>query len=143
MNKLVNTTARSYLSLSGLRFTDNFQIMTLQEGMSTVSLCAALNSTLFQLVLNTEARANFGEGVLEIQTYETANLPVANPGLLGELDADIFASSDWEVLNPSAERLEIDAAVFDALGLTQGEQDAVYEGVAELVGNRLRRARSV
>ena len=44
---------------------------------------------------------------------------------------------------PSAERLVLDAAVFDALNLTQGERQAVYEGVAELVGNRKRRARSV
>ena len=46
-------------------------------------------------------------------------------------------------MNPSPERLEIDTVVFDALGLTEGERDAVYEGVNELVGNRMRRARSV
>lgn len=143
LNKLVGSTARSYLSLSGLRFTDNFQIMILQDGTSAVSLCATLNSTLFQLMLNTEARANFGEGVLEIQTYETANLPVTDPSLLGELDSEIFSTADWDVLTPSAERLEIDAAVFDALGLTAGEREAVYEGVSELVGNRLKRAQSV
>ncbi len=37
---------------------------------------------------------------------------------------------------------QFDDAVFDALSLTQGERDAVYEGVTELVENRLRRARS-
>ena len=31
---------------------------------------------------------------------------------------------------------EIDGMVFDVLGLTSGERKAVYEGVAELVGNR-------
>ena len=58
------------------------------------------------------------------------------------MDACILATTDWGVLTPSAERRQIDAAVFDALGLTQGERDAVYEGVNELVGNRMTRARS-
>ena len=46
------------------------------------------------------------------------------------------------MLNPSPARRQIDDAVFDALSLTKGERDAVYEGVTELVENRLRRARS-
>ena len=36
-------------------------------------------------------------------------------------------------LNISLERRLLDNAVFDALGLTAGERDAVYEGVAALV----------
>ena len=46
------------------------------------------------------------------------------------------------MLRPSAERRVIDGMVFDALGLTDGERDAVYEAVSELVTNRKRRARS-
>ena len=94
-------------------------------------------------MLNNEARTNFGQGVLEIQTYETANLRIVDPGLVSTIDIDVLATNDWEVLKPSPERRKIDDAVFDALGLTQGERDAVYEGVTELVENRLRRARSV
>ena len=47
------------------------------------------------------------------------------------------------VLTPSEARREVDEAVYEALGLTAGERDAVYEGVRELVGNRRRRAGSV
>ena len=36
----------------------------------------------------------------------------------------------------------LDAAVYDALGLTPGEREAVQAGVTELVNNRKRRARS-
>ena len=36
----------------------------------------------------------------------------------------------------------LDAAVYDALGLTSGERQAVPAGGAELAGNRKRRARS-
>lgn len=90
-----------------------------------------------------KAGANFGEGVLEIQTYELAKLPIVDPRLLHWKDAEIFGSSDWNVVSPSPERRRIDDAVFDVLGLTQGERDGVYEGVRELIENRRRRARSV
>ena len=143
MNKLVGTTARTFLAPTGLLFSDNFQVMSIRDNTSPSALCAAMNSTLFQLMLNTESRANFGEGVLEIQTYETANLVIPNPGLLPELDSAIFSTEEWDVLTPSAERRQIDAGVFDALGLTAGERDAVYEGVTELVGNRIQKAESV
>ena len=143
MNKLVDTTARTFLASNGAYFTDNFQIMALGSAANPMRLCVTLNSTVFQLMINTEARSNFGQGVLEIQTYETSNLTIVNPTLLPEPNTKIFNATDWDVLTPSAARQHIDAAVYDALGLTVGERDAVYEGVAELVGNRKRRARSV
>ena len=143
MNKLVDTTARTFLAASRSHFSDNFQVMSIVGDTSPAVLCAVLNSTLFQLLLNTESRANFGEGVLEIQTYETANLAIVRPELLPELDLSIFDTDEWDVLTPSPQRLLIDDVVFDSLGLTAGERAAVYEGVAELVGNRKRRARSV
>ena len=136
MAKLAETVARSYFSASGLLFTDNFQVLAVRRNVSAVSLCTALNSTLFQLMFFTEARANYTEGVRAIQTGDASKMLVVDPTLLGELDAMIFASSDWDVLNPSAERRELDAIVFDVLGMTRGERDAVFEGVAEVVGIR-------
>ena len=143
MNKLVDVTARTYLAPNGALFTDNFQIMALSDNADPLKLCAALNSTLFQLTINVEARSNFGQGVLEIQTYETGNAFIINPLLLSEPDATLFDSADWDVMAPSEERKKLDGAVFDALGLTEDERDAVYEGVEELVGNRKRRAESL
>ena len=143
MNKFVDTTARTYLAVEGSLFSDNFQIMPLAGNGSPMRLCAAVNSTLFQLMLNTASRSNFGEGVLEIQTYETANLQIVNPQLLPEPNESVFNATDWDVLTPSAARRHIDGAVFDALGLTPAERQAVYAGVTELVENRRRRARSV
>ena len=142
MSKFADTTSRIYFSASGLLFTDNFQVMTIRGNVSAVSLCAALNSTLFQLMFFTEARANYSENVRSIQTNDASKLLVVNPTLLGELDVALFTSSDWDVLNPSPERLAIDACVFDALELTQDERDAVHEGVVELVGMRTGRLRS-
>ena len=41
------------------------------------------------------------------------------------------------------DRRVLDAIIFHALGLTQGERDGVYEGVVNLVESRLRKARSL
>ncbi len=40
-------------------------------------------------------------------------------------------------------RRALDCVIFDALGLTQGERDAVYEAVVELVRRRLEKGESV
>ena len=40
-------------------------------------------------------------------------------------------------------RRRLDDLVYDALGLTAGERDGVYEGVRELVSNRKQKAGSV
>ena len=90
MNKLVDTTARIFWAAPGILFSDNFQIMPIAGNVSPTRLCAAVNSTLFQLMLNTASRSNFGEGALEIQTYETANLQIVNPQLLPEPSASAF-----------------------------------------------------
>ena len=142
MNYLIGTTARTFFTNGGLRFGDNFQQIH-SDTTPTLQLCATMNATLSQLLFNISGRANFGGGLMKIQTFEMENLTVLNPSLLPEIPEEMFTSTNWDVLTPSAERRQIDAAVFDALELTQGEQDAVYEGVTELVGNRLRRARSV
>ena len=141
INTLVDTTARTFYCPSELLFDQTCYTVT--ANWSLRCLCAGMNSTLFQLMANLGGRANFGGGLLRIATYELANLVVVNPALLPEPNTTVFNTADWDVLAPSAARRHIDAAVFDALGLTAGERDAVYAGVAELVGNRRRRAGNV
>ena len=41
------------------------------------------------------------------------------------------------------DRRSLDSIIFDALGLTQGERDGVYEAVVGLVEARLSKARSL
>ncbi len=52
-----------------------------------------------------------------------------------------FLPLEEELRHPN--RKAIDAIIFDALGLTQGERDGVYEGVRMLVKSRLNKAKSV
>ena len=142
MNYLIDTTARTFYIQEGSLFGDNFQEIR-SVTVSQLQLCATLNSTMSQLMFNIGGRANFGGGLMKIQTFEIDDLQIVNPQLLTDPDASVFNAADWDVLTPSAARRHIDAAVFDALGLTADERDAVYAGVAELVSNRKRRARSV
>ncbi len=142
MNYLIDTTARTFLVAEGQYFGDNFQKLR-SDKVSPLQLCAAMNSTVSQLMFNVGGRANFGGGLMKIQTFEIANLLLVNPQLLTETDPSTFRSANWDVLSPSAARWQIDGMVFDALGLTAGERLAVHEGVTELVTNRKRRARSV
>ena len=79
----------------------------------------------------------------EIEVYETQNLPAVKSQYLPDIDETIFRAKNWDVLQPSTERQELDTAIYDALALTAGEREAVQAGVAELVNNRKCRARSV
>ena len=142
MNYLIDTTARTFFIEAGLLFSDNFQELR-SNTTSPLQLCAAMNSTIGQLIFNIGGRANFGGGLMKIQTFEIESLQMPNPSLLPELEAAIFAATDWDVLTPSSERRQIDGAVFDALSLTTNERDAVYEGVMKLVENRKRKAGSL
>ena len=86
-------------------------------------------------------RSNFDGGLLKIQTYEVSELLCLDPKTFAFEDAAVFPSSSWEIFDPSDDRRALDAIIFDALGLTQGERDRVYEAVVNLVESRLRKAR--
>ena len=142
-HELIDTTAHTYWAADrDVLFDKNFDVVSTEERQPT-ALCASMNSTFFQLVVHSFGRENFGGGLLRIVTHELANLLVVTPRYFQEVDDSIFSESNWDVLNPSPARRMIDEVAFDVLELTQGERDAVYEGVTELVENRRRRAKSV
>ena len=141
MNYMIHSTARVYLGDAWMLFGDNFQIIA-SDSTPLEKIWALMNSAVAQLIFNVTGRVNFGGGLIKIQTYETKELNLVNPACLGSLDYAAFSEIACDVLNPSRARLALDGAVFDALGLTAGERDAVYAAVRELVGNRLRRAGS-
>lgn len=138
----VNTTSRTLLAHGGLHFDKSFYRLECTPHL-TSKFATLMNSTLSQFMINLQGRTNLGGGLLEIEVYETKALRLPAPTILADVDSELFQATDWDVLDPSPARRKIDDAVFDALSLTQGERDAVYEGVTELVENRLRRARSI
>ena len=141
-NYLISSTARTLYAQDGCYTSDNFQEMHIDSGL-ILPLCASLNSSLFQLMVNMAGRSNFGGGLLKIQTYEVSELLCLDPETFAFEDAAIFASSSWEMLDPSEDRRALDTIIFDTLNLTQGERDGVYEAVVNLVESRLRKARSL
>ena len=141
-NYLISSTARTLYAQDGCYTSDNFQEIHIDSDL-TLPLCASLNSSLFQLMVNMAGRSNFGGGLLKIQTYEVSELLCLDPKTFAFEEAGVFTSSSWEMLDLSDDRRVLDAIIFDALGLTQGERDGVYEGVVNLVESRLRKARSL
>ena len=141
-NYLISSTARTLYAPDSCFASDNFQEVHTDSGL-TLRLCVSVNSSLFQLMVNMAGRSNFGGGLLKIQTYEVAELFCLDPTTIVFDDEAIFASSSWEMLEPSDDRRALDAIVFDALDLTQGERDGVYEAVVNLVEARLSKAKSL
>ena len=139
---LISSTARTLYTQDGCYTSDNFQEVHTDSGLIS-PLCASLNSSLFQLMANVIGRSGLGGGLLKIQTYEVSELLCLDPKTFAFEDETIFVSTAWEMLEPSDDRRALDSIIFDALGLTQGERDGVYEAVVNLVESRLRKARSL
>jgi len=116
-------------------------------------LKAVANCTMGGGFLETIGRSNFGEGILWIAVYEAAQMPVLNPSALTPFQRERLLSvfgqmASREIRNifdeiHQPDRRALDDIVFDVLGLTAGEREAVYEAVVELVRRRLEKARSV
>ncbi len=140
-NYLIDSTAKTLYTPHGCYFSDNFHEILISN-LLVLPLCASLNSTLFQLMVNVAGRSNFGGGLLKIQRYEVSDLLCVNPSAIAFNNSELLASTFWDALHPSPDRRTLDTFVFDALNLSSGERDAVYEAVIELVSNRVEKAQS-
>jgi hypothetical protein len=106
----------------------------------------ATNAITCSLFLELGSRTGLGEGLLDLTVYELADCWIVVPqdkvdNELREMwKREILPLRD-EIQNPS--RRMLDAVIFDALNLTQGERDAVYEAVVQLVETRLKKAGSL
>jgi len=109
-------------------------------------------STLFHFLINVDARTVFGGGKAKLQTYELQDLYCISEFANISKAAD-FATNYKEVCHREDKylvdevsdpfRLALDKVVFDILGLTKAEREAVYEAVIDLVESRLKKAESV
>jgi nucleoid DNA-binding protein len=129
------------------------------------NLCIVLNSTIFRLFLESLIR-NYGGGGGPIapQVYEIEEFYIPDPfqindnqdsikfnnfvnrkikSIFTELGFDPDKPIREQEPKPLPDRKALDDIVFDALGLTEEERKEVYWAVAELVQNRLKKARSV
>lgn len=80
---IIGSTARTVYVPEGCYVTANFtEIYSPVE--LRLPLCLSLNSTLFQLMVNVNGRANFGGGVLTLKVYELENSLCVNPNIIKE-----------------------------------------------------------
>ncbi len=142
VNYLVDRVMRFFVREDGFYVSDNFQEVHTSHD-SPWQLGASANSSILQLFANVTGRANFGDGLMKIQTYEVADLMVLGPSLVNEKDCKTAFKVAERLDLEDDDRRTLDSIVFDALGLTQGERDAVYEAVINLVEARLKKAGSV
>ncbi|BCW98720.1 MAG: hypothetical protein KatS3mg024_1547 [Armatimonadota bacterium] len=115
---------------------------------------ALLNSALSILCDEVGAR-NYGGGggPRSVMVYEVQNQIILSPRCLASREREALQeaftvvarrplmSINKEMVND--DRRALDNVLFDAIGLTQCERDAVYEAVVELVTKRLSKAESV
>ena len=78
---LINSTARTFYSSEGCYSLDKFAEIQTFTNMK-IPLCFALNSTLFQFMVNVNGRSNLGGGALVVKVYELENLLCPDPILL-------------------------------------------------------------
>lgn len=112
------------------------------------AILLATNGTTCSLFLELGSRTGLGEGLLDLTVYELADCPVVISNevdrihdVLEKVGRRTFLSLRDEIT--LVDRLGLDAIIFDALGLSQGERDAVYEAVINLVEARLKKAESL
>ena len=109
-----------------------------------------MNSAWFSLQLELDGRVNFGEGVLWLAGYELGNIRLPDPRYLpdGQL-TDLVEAIDilldrpvqsiFEELHDPA-WLALNAIVFEILGFSATEGEAIVEAVQERVSSRLLKA---
>ncbi len=142
VNYLVDKVMRFFVSESGFYVSDNFHEIHSCRNISW-QLAVACNSSIFQLFTNIAGRANFGDGLMKIQTYEVADLPLLDPNLLDEKNCRAVLKGSERLDLEDDDRRNLDSVIFDTLHLSSGECDGIYEALIELVERRLKKASSL
>ena len=116
--------------------------------VSREGVLLATNAIICSLFLELGSRTGLGEGLLDLTVYELADCPIVIPTQLKRMDPVLkearqrtFLPLHKEICHPN--RHALDSIIFEALGLTQGERDAVYEALINLVEARLKKASSL
>ena len=111
-------------------------------------LMVLLNSTPVMLFKLLSGFHSLGGGALKTAVYEVKDFQIILPeivvfdeNLVNKLMQREIGTIQEEVEDPN--RRALDTIIFDALNLTIGERDGVYEAVTQLVTTRLQKAKSV
>ncbi|SMO32526.1 Eco57I restriction-modification methylase [Balnearium lithotrophicum] len=132
----------------------------LKKERNSKKILITLNSLIFRLFVEISSRQLTGaQAISDIDVIVYKESLMLNPDFIKD---DSLLNENFEILsiftelgfdpnkpireqepNPLPDRKALDDIVFDALGLTEEERKEVYYAVAELVYNRLNKARSI
>lgn len=140
------------MNSAGAVASNSYTEFRVNNDRDTILLWGILNSVLVWFQLELLGRSSLGGGLLKVDPIEYRGLKVPALELLDSqrmrieavfeiLKTRLVGTLENEVV--ATDRRELDNIVFDALGLTTGERDAVYEAVIDLVSKRLQRAQTV
>jgi len=131
----------------------------LHPKLDEVALIAYLNTTLVALIIETLGNRSLGLGVLDffMADFLSLRIPVilnndlksAFSILKSTYVCTVKEEYGFNIINgqpdfyPRQERKQLDDVVFDALRLTKGERDAIYEAIINLVEARINKAGSI
>jgi len=150
-NYLINEYGITYFGR--IHASDNFHQINTSEDLDLF-----LNSTVFWLFQNVIGRTSFGGGLLKIQVYELRKMPVMiikdngdlrqiynreATSIFTELGLDPSKPFQDQDPMPLSDRAVLDKAVFDELNLSDDERKEVYWSLAELVKQRLSKAKII
>ncbi|MDE0502705.1 MAG: hypothetical protein OXI86_01400, partial [Candidatus Poribacteria bacterium] len=113
-----------------------------------------LNSTLVRFFMDLSCRQLTGaQSIADVDVRVVKEIPILPTGLISNNQHLFRLAYDQVKLRPIEQRVTdeytmpdrraLDAIIFDALDLTQGERDGVYEAVVELVEARLSKGKSL
>jgi hypothetical protein len=131
-----------------------FGITRRDTGIDLHAFLGALNCTLTRLLLELATRELTGaQAVMDTNVYVVRDLQVIDLRQLPSHSVQALAQAYRDIrLRPCLsifvekdreDRRALDDVIFDILGLTSGEREAVYEAVVDLVRTRLEKARSI
>jgi hypothetical protein len=130
-----------------------FEILPRSQEIRIKALCALLNSTFSNFIREFVGRTTLGQGALKTEGIDIEKIAVLDPRKLSEEQIKVLESSFDALAERPVEsifeevkredRCRLDNVVFNILRLSEGEREAVYEAVVDLVRARIQRAESV
>ena len=129
-------------------FFRDYKIVIPNTPTKALSIAAQLNGTLGILQRELIGLTNLGDGALKFSADDVRIFLLVAEVASDTVKTAFLKIADREQLDledelVQSDRRELDNIIFDALGLTTGERDAVYEAVIDLVSKRLQRARTI
>jgi hypothetical protein len=113
------------------------------KGDKHFSICASLNSSISQLWVNATGRANFGDGLLKIEGYEAETIPLLNPNLFDEYEAQSVILRCKDLGVNGSDRELLDDYVLSKTTVSISMRSEIKSAIQSLVQQRLSKAGSL